>query len=491
MQIYNSAHHKKEEFIPQKEGVIKMYVCGPTVYDQIHIGNGRTFFSFDIIRRYLMWRGYDLTFVQNLTDVDDKIINRANENKQDPEELAKHFADSFNEVMKAFKVLPPDIQPRATLEINEMIQMISGLIEKGHAYESQGDVYFSVRSYPDYGHISHRNIDDLLVGARIEASDIKRDPLDFALWKKAKPGEPFWESPWGKGRPGWHSECSAMVHKYLGTPIDIHGGGSDLAFPHHENEAAQADACWEHGLAKYWMHSGMLQVNHEKMSKSLGNFYTLREILDTYSPDAVRLLMVQTHYRSTMDFSFDRLDGASSSLERLKTTMKNLSWHIDQLSDEKKDELSRESLDLQEASKRAREEFTEAMDDDFNSALATAGLFKLQSEINVYLDKIESSKADKSIALAAQDTLRELFGIFGIDINDDKVSYPQEIIELAKRFSDYEGSDTEEAARILLEVRQEARSQKEWSVADGIRDGLAELGLIVEDTDLGARVVKR
>ena len=272
MKIYNSATHQKEDFRPIEEGKVRMYVCGPTVYDNIHIGNARTFISFDVIRRWLIASGYEVTFAQNLTDVDDKIINRANEQGRTAEEVATEFSDNFIGVMRAANVLDPDVRPRATKEIGAMIGMIKTLIEGGHAYAADnGDVYFSVRSDPSYGEVSGRNIDDLMVGARIEENEDKRDPLDFALWKAAKPGEPSWKSPWGEGRPGWHTECAAMVHRYLGTPIDIHGGGSDLAFPHHENECAQATCAWHEGFANTWMHTGMLLVDGEKMSKSLGN----------------------------------------------------------------------------------------------------------------------------------------------------------------------------------------------------------------------------
>jgi len=303
MLVYNTQTHRKEELVPVEPGHISMYVCGPTVYDQIHIGNGRTFLAFDVIRRYLVYKGYQVRFAQNLTDVDDKIIQRANEEGVTAAELARTYSDAFIEQMGRLNVLAPDIRPRATQEIDAMVSMISGLIDQGNAYAvPSGDVYFSVRSCETYGRVSGRNVDELLVGARIEENSDKRDPLDFALWKAAKPGEPSWESPWGEGRPGWHTECAAMVHRYLGTPIDIHGGGSDLVFPHHENESAQACCRWHEPLANLWMHTGMLRVDGEKMSKSLGNFHTLKEVLDRYPADAVRLLMLQTHYRSSLDF---------------------------------------------------------------------------------------------------------------------------------------------------------------------------------------------
>ena len=289
MKIYNSATHQKEDFRPIEEGKVRMYVCGPTVYDNIHIGNARTFISFDVIRRWLIASGYEVTFAQNLTDVDDKIINRANEQGRTAEEVASEFSDKFIGVMRAANVLDPDVRPRATKEIGAMIGMIKTLIEGGHAYAADnGDVYFSVRSDPSYGEVSGRNIDDLMVGARIEENEDKRDPLDFALWKAAKPGEPSWKSPWGEGRPGWHTECAAMVHRYLGTPIDIHGGGSDLAFPHHENECAQATCAWHEGFANTWMHTGMLLVNGEKMSKSRGNAIAPREVIEKLGVEGYR-----------------------------------------------------------------------------------------------------------------------------------------------------------------------------------------------------------
>ena len=327
MRIYNSATHKKEEFQPIESGKVRMYVCGPTVYDNIHIGNARTFISFDVIRRWLIASGYEVTFAQNLTDVDDKIIKRANEQGRTAAEVATEFSDKFIGVMRAANVLDPDVRPRATKEIGPMIAMIKTLIEQGHAYAADnGDVYFAVRSDPNYGQVSGRNIDDLMVGARIEENEDKNDPLDFALWKAAKPGEPSWPSPWGEGRPGWHTECAAMVHRYLGTPIDIHGGGSDLAFPHHENECAQATCAWHQGFSNTWMHTGMLLVDGEKMSKSLGNFFTLAEVLEQHSAAALRLLMLQTSYRSPLDFSWERLEGAENSLTRIAGTVENLRW---------------------------------------------------------------------------------------------------------------------------------------------------------------------
>ena len=375
MRIYNSATHKKEEFQPIESGKVRMYVCGPTVYDNIHIGNARTFISFDVIRRWLIASGYEVTFAQNLTDVDDKIIKRANEQGRTAAEVATEFSDKFIGVMRAANVLDPDVRPRATKEIGPMIAMIKTLIEQGHAYAADnGDVYFAVRSDPNYGQVSGRNIDDLMVGARIEENEDKNDPLDFALWKAAKPGEPSWPSPWGEGRPGWHTECAAMVHRYLGTPIDIHGGGSDLAFPHHENECAQATCAWHQGFSNTWMHTGMLLVDGEKMSKSLGNFFTLAEVLEQHSAAALRLLMLQTSYRSPLDFSWERLEGAENSLTRIAGTVENLRWAANHATADA-DEAASEAFAAKAAETRAT--FKECMDDDFNTAGAMGAVFGL------------------------------------------------------------------------------------------------------------------
>ena len=367
MLIYNSQTHRKEEFKPLEEGKVRMYVCGPTVYDQIHIGNARTFLSFDVIRRYLQYKGYQVTFAQNLTDVDDKIINRAKEEGRTAAEVAEEYSQAFIDQMHRFNILDPDVRPRATREIGAMQEMIKSLIAQGNAYvANNGDVYFSVRSDVNYGILSGRSLDQMRAGERVDVNDQKRDPFDFALWKAAKPGEPFWPSPWGDGRPGWHTECCAMIHHYLGTPIDIHGGGQDLIFPHHENETAQAMCAWHTPLAKLWMHTGMLRVDGEKMSKSLGNFYTLKEVLDKYSANAVRLLMLQTHYRSALDFRFDLLDGAEGNVDRLVSCVKNLRWAAKNATSDGK--LTDGDRALSAAVTEAQAEFCRQMDDDFNSS---------------------------------------------------------------------------------------------------------------------------
>lgn len=484
MKIYNSSTHKKEEFTPIAAPKVTFYVCGPTVYDEIHIGNARTFLAFDVIRRYLVFKGYDVVFAQNLTDVDDKIIMRAQEQGSDAASVAKTYAKAFIDQMDRFGVLAPTIRPRATQEIEAMIEMISGLIEKNHAYTAtNGDVYFSVRSCETYGEISGRNVDELLVGARIEENADKQDPLDFALWKAAKPGEPAWESPWGQGRPGWHTECAAMVHKYLGTPIDIHGGGADLIFPHHENESAQARGCWSETLAHIWMHTGMLRVDGEKMSKSLGNFYTLREILDKYDPAAVRLLMLQTHYRSPMDFSFERMNGAVGTLARIKNTLSRVQEADDRLLD------GESGANLKELSEKTTAQFIKAMDDDFNTAAALASLFNLVTEINVALDAAQDA-IDKDAICSAATTLQRFLGVLGVAVDLSQEPLPQELVDVAHSLGLSQVQNPEQAATLLLEKRASARKEKNWDVADNIRDAVSALGLQIEDSPQGSKIVK-
>ena len=491
MLVYNSQTHRKQEFQPIEPGKVRMYVCGPTVYDQIHIGNARTFLSFDVIRRYLMYKGYEVTFAQNLTDVDDKIINRANEQGRSAAEVAEEYGTKFIEQMHRFGILDPDIRPRATREIEAMQEMIALLIEQGNAYAvPSGDVYFSVRSDKAYGVLSGRDLDQLRAGERVEVNDQKHDPFDFALWKAAKPGEPSWPSPWGEGRPGWHTECCAMIHRHLGTPIDIHGGGADLVFPHHENETAQAMCAWHAPLANVWMHGGMLQINEEKMSKSLGNFYTLKEVLDRYPANAVRILMLQTHYRAPLDFSFDRLDGAVSSLDRLTSCVKNLRWAAHNAPQDGC--LTEDDRALGAAVDAAERDFAEAMDDDFNTAGGIATIFGLVSTANKYLSKA-AGLIETSVTLRAADTLCELCEVLGIDLSAQTAGdeLPMELVALAVEHAGYDGTDPKEASRALLEARQQARAERNWAVADAIRDGIAQLGFVVEDTAAGARLRKK
>lgn len=492
IRLYDTQARTKRDFEPLHDGKIGMYVCGPTVYNYIHIGNARTFISFDVIRRYLEWRGFDVTFVQNVTDVDDKIITKANEEGRSAADVAAEYTKAFIDDMRAAGVKDPDIRPRATEEIPAMIELVSELIAKGHAYEVDGDVYFSVRSFSDYGKLSHRNVDEMESGHRELRSDgqgledRKRDPLDFAVWKAAKPGEPSWESPWGQGRPGWHIECSAMSHKYLGMPFDIHGGGADLVFPHHENEIAQSEAAYDCSFANYWMHGGMLQINSEKMSKSLGNFLLLRDVLKTTDARVLRMLMLQTHYRSPLDFSQDRLDEAAVALERIENVAARLEWLATNPT-EGGAQVDAEALAAQ--CERARESFVAAMDDDFNTAGALGAVFTFVGELNAALDGVAVSAENAHAVLAARDALIELMGVFGIECGAAaQAQYPHEVVDLARELAEYAGDDAAEAVDALLAARAEARANKNWAVADGVRDGLSGLGFVIEDTPQGAKV---
>lgn len=497
IRLYDTKQHKKVDFKPIREGEVSMYVCGPTVYNRIHIGNARTFISFDMIRRYLEWRGFDVKFVQNVTDVDDKIIARAAEEGRTAAEVAEQYTEAFIADMDAAGVLAPTIRPKATEEIGAMIALVEKLIEKGHAYEVEGDVYFSVRSDARYGTLSGRNIDEMEAGHRElradgqNLEDRKRDPLDFALWKAAKPGEPSWDSPWGKGRPGWHIECSAMSEKYLGLPFDIHGGGADLVFPHHENERAQSECGCDSTFANYWMHSGMLQINSEKMSKSLGNFLLLHEVLDQARPQALRMLMLQTHYRSPLDFSEERLEEAEASLTRIENSVKNIDWLCSTATDGALDVV--DAADLEEKYKLAREAFSEAMDDDFNAPAALGAIFTLVTELNSAVADRSLSVADAQTAVKVRDGIAELLGVLGVEITDaqgdgEACDYPPEVIALAADVAGYGGDDAMEAVEALLEARASARGEKNWALADQVRDGLVGLGFVIEDTPQGARV---
>ncbi|MGN0072569.1 MAG: cysteine--tRNA ligase [Coriobacteriales bacterium] len=501
MQIYNTQTRRKEEFTPRESGKVSMYVCGPTVYNRIHIGNARTFISFDVIRRYLEWSGYEVSFVQNVTDVDDKIIKKANEEGRSAAEVAAQYTEAFIEDMRRAGVKDPTVRPKATEEIGPMIGLVKKLIEQGHAYEAEGDVYFSVRSYPGYGKLSGRNIDEAEGGHReLRADgqgleDRKRDPLDFALWKAAKPGEPSWNSPWGKGRPGWHIECSAMSHKYLGLPFDIHGGGGDLVFPHHENEIAQSEAAYGETFANYWMHTGMLQIANaatgevEKMSKSLNNFLLLSEALDIVRPEALRMLMLQTHYRSPLVFGDARLAESDAALTRIETSVKNADWLLATAAE---GDSAIDGAALQAAAKAARASFIQAMDDDFNAPEALGSVFTLVGELNAAVADKTLSKADVLAVAAARDTIVDLMACFGIDVSsgeqDLSASYPEEVVALASSIAGYAGADKGEAVEALLDARARARKEKDWPLADSVRDGLGGLGFTIEDTPQGARV---
>lgn len=474
IRIYDTRMHKKVDLETLQHGVVKMYVCGPTVYNYIHIGNARTFISFDMIRRYLEWRGYEVVFVQNVTDVDDKIINKANEEGRSAAEVAEQYTAAFIEDMHAVNVKDPTVRPKATEEIDTMIALVQKLVDTGHAYATDdGDVYFSVRSFPSYGSLSGRNIDEMEAGHRdlrtegIE--DRKRDPLDFALWKAAKPGEPSWPSPWGEGRPGWHIECSCMSKKYLGLPFDIHGGGADLIFPHHENERAQSEAADGVTFAEHWMHGGMLQINGEKMSKSLNNFFLLRDILETVDPNVLRFLMLQTHYRSPLDFSDERVDEAGVALDRIMNAVKALDWALGNAT------AADDAIDAAAAAdlvRATRAKFIEAMDDDFNSSKALGDVFDFVGEANTLVAGKTLSAADAEAARPVRDLIVELMGVFGVDL------------EAALGSDEGLPAEVEE----LVAVRAEARANKDWARADEARDKLAELGYTVKDTPQGPQV---
>lgn len=457
MQIYNSMSGKKEEFIPINPGEIEMYVCGPTVYNFIHVGNGRQIVVFDVIRRYLEYRGYNVKYVQNFTDVDDKIINRAKEEGCTSEEIAKKYIAEYFTDAHGLGVRDADIHPKATETIGEIIDMVKTLVDKGHAYESHGDVYFRTHSFPDYGKLSHLPLEDLEAGARVDVSDIKESPADFALWKSAKPGEPAWDSPWGPGRPGWHIECSAMSLKHLGKTIDIHGGGQDLVFPHHENEIAQSECANGCKFVNYWVHNGFLSVDNIKMSKSLGNFTLVREAANAYGYEPIRMFLISAQYRSPLNYSEDSLNQAKASLERLYTAKQNLEF----LSKNGEDggDAGKEELDI------FRDRFIEAMDDDFNTADAMGVLFDLVRKVNT----ITAANPTKALARVCLDRVMEIADVFGI----------------LSSSSNEDSLDAEIEA--MIQARQEARKAKNFAEADRIRDALKAMNIVLEDTPQGVK----
>ncbi len=468
MRIYNTLSGRKEDFTPRGD-TAKMYVCGVTPYASSHLGHAMSYIVFDTIRRYLEFRGYKVKYVQNFTDIDDKIIARANESRISAKELGQRFIDQYFADMDALNIKRADIYPRATEEIPKMIEVIKGLIRKGHAYESGGDVYFRVKSKPDYGKLSHRTLDGMMAGARIEVGESKEHPLDFALWKAAKPGEPQWQSPWGQGRPGWHIECTAMSLKYLGETLDIHGGGQDLIFPHHENEIAQSESFT--GITpfvRYWLHNGLMQLGEEKMSKSTGKLVGIGEVLAKYSADAIRLWVLSSHYRSPLTYSDENLEATEKGVERLIRAA-----HIDI------DDSFTDSIDVQPY----REQFIEAMDDDFNTPRAVAVLFDLAREINRGHDEhLHIGKAHKA--------LWELAEVLGLDLNYEPRTPDipiNSLIELAvkHRVDLRENKEVNLVVALLSEKRMELRRRKEWQLADSIRNDLKELGITLEDTPQG------
>jgi cysteinyl-tRNA synthetase len=463
MRIFNTLGRSLQDFEPREAGKVSMYVCGATVQSEPHVGHGRYAVVFDVVRRYFEWLGYDVTYVRNITDVDDKIINAANAMGISTTEVVAMADTAFRWAYEQLNVLPPDIEPRATQHIPEMIEMIETLIERGHAYEAEGDVYFIVRSFPEYGKLSGRNIDELRSGERIEPGEHKRDPLDFALWKAAKPGEPKWESPWGWGRPGWHIECSAMAHTYLGVGFDIHGGGNDLVFPHHENEITQAEAAGHVPFVNYWMHNGLLNLAGEKMSKSTGHMIDLVEGIEKYTPGAVRLFYLRTHYRKPLEFSEEALVDARAQLDRI--------WAFRRRVPEPVEDLPLES---------AMDSFKAAMDTDLDNAKALAVLFEVIRGGNRRLDLGE----DAGPWVAAYD---EIIGVLGLaepataldEIADD-------VTDLAADLG-LDGVTGEAAIAALIDLRARARENKDWAKADQIRDGLSAVGIALEDTPDGVR----
>lgn len=464
--LYNDLTRCKEEFMPLIQGKVGFYVCGPTVYDFIHIGNARPFVVFDVLRRYMEHKGLEVIYVQNFTDIDDKMINKANELGISIEELAERFINAYFEDIAPLGVKRATVHPLATKHIDEIIDLISRIMENGHAYVTEGNVYFDVKSFPEYGKLSGQSIEELQAGARIEVDVRKRHPLDFVLWKAQKAGEPWWDSPWGPGRPGWHIECSAMAMKYLGETVDIHGGGSDLIFPHHENEIAQAEAATGKQFVRYWVHNGYLLINKEKMSKSLGNILTVREIIKKYQPLAVRLFILGAHYRSPLDFSDESLTQATRSLQRLRNCYSDLMFHL-----ERSQEKDVPDTWLNDIVDEGYGRFCEALDDDCNTAAALGVVFEVVRELNNYLK--ENVTPDKKALINARKffaTVEDIMGIIGTET-------------ILAKTEEIPSSEIER----LIKERDEARKMRDFARADSIRNELADRGIILEDTPFGTR----
>jgi cysteinyl-tRNA synthetase len=478
-----------------------MYVCGPTTYNFIHLGNARALVVFDTIRRYLSYRGFRVTYVQNFTDIDDKIINRAAESGESPSDLAIRYIREYFRDADALRVLRADVHPKATEHIKEMQEMVSGLLARKVAYVLGGDVYFSVRKFPGYGKLSGRSLEEMRAGARVDVDERKQDPLDFVLWKAAKPGEPYWESPWGLGRPGWHLECSVMSSKYLGFGFDIHGGGSDLIFPHHENEIAQAEAYWDDSpFARYWLHNGFVTVDEEKMSKSLGNFFIVRDLLQEWQPEVLRFFLLSTHYRSPLDYSTEALDVARRSYNRLRNTLEL----IDEITGGRDvvpaGRLSREAGDFRRQVLTRVAEFEDAMDDDFNTALALAALFNLGRDVNSFINRDDFVKtpAVVHILIRVRRYFHSLLGILGLIPGESRELDVDHADRLLQVIDGLESGDrallplslaTEpgKLLDLLLQAREVARQQKNYALADRLRDELRDAGILIEDTPRGAR----
>ena len=455
MKIFNTLTRSKDELIPITPGEVKIYACGPTVYNYIHIGNARPLCVFDVLRRYLEWRGYKVNFVQNFTDIDDKLIKKANEEGITVPEVAERFIKEFWVDAKGLNVREATVHPRATENIDEIQRIISELVEKGYAYTAGGDVYFRSKKFDEYGKLSHQPLEDLEAGARIATDDIKEDPMDFCLWKGAKPGEPYWESPWGQGRPGWHIECSAMAEKYLGKTIDIHCGGLDLIFPHHENEIAQSECANGCDFAHYWMHNGFINVDNHKMSKSLGNFFTVRDVAEKYGYEPIRYLMISSQYRGPINYSVDIIEQGKNALERLYTCRNNIDFALQSAAD---------GGEIPAFIEERKQEFITAMDDDLNTADALAAVFTLVRDINTVI----ANGAGKETLNACADIFDELTGVLGLVYNRKTEALDSEIEE-------------------LIAKRTEARKNRDFKTADEIRDKLKDMGIILEDTPQGVK----
>lgn len=463
MKIYNTMTRKKEEFIPLEEGKVKMYVCGPTVYNFIHLGNARPFTVFDTLRRYFEYRGYEVTYIQNFTDVDDKIIKRSHEEGISPEEVAEKYIKEYFIDCDGLGIKRATVHPQVTDNIENIIVFVQDLIDKGYAYEAGGDVLFRTRKFKEYGKLSHQNIEELELGARIDVDDKKEDPLDFVLWKAKKEGEPGWQSPWGEGRPGWHIECSVMSNRYLGNTIDIHAGGQDLQFPHHENEIAQSECRNGHTFARYWMHNGYINVDGEKMSKSLGNFFTVRDISNKYDLGLVRFFLLATQYRNPVNFSDTVLEQAKAGLERLTNARDNAEFILGNLADSS---LRDEEKDLATGLDKYRERFIEAMDDDLNTADAISVIFELAKFMNTNI----SDQSSKEFVQLNLDIFNELTGVLNI-----ANKYVEEDDSLSQKVED------------LIAKRAQAKKEKNFALADQIRDELTAMGIAIEDTRQGVK----
>lgn len=463
MKIYNTLTRRKEDLVTIEPNKVKMYACGPTVYNYIHIGNARPICIFDILRRYLEYRGMEVTFVQNFTDVDDKIINKANEENTDYLTIANRYIEEYKKDAEGLGVRRATIHPKATENIDEIISIVSTLVEKGSAYAAEnGDVYFRTKQFSGYGKLSHQPLDELEAGARISVDDIKENPMDFALWKSAKPGEPYWDSPWGKGRPGWHIECSAMARRYLGKTIDIHCGGQDLIFPHHENEIAQSECCNGVPFANYWMHNGYINVDNKKMSKSLNNFFTVRDVAEKYGYEAIRYLLISAHYRMPINYSEEIIKQCCASVERLKNCLDNLKFALSNAQGDFKDG----EKEICEKLEAHRADFIKAMDDDLNTADAVSAVFELARDINTATAAVNAPS--KALCEFALELFKELNGVLGLVKDEEKENLDEEIEK-------------------LIAERAAARKNKDWATADRIRDELKARNIVLEDTPQGVK----